>query len=90
MLPNETHESFKFRYFHQVEEIAIRFDFLPIASIVSGRCSQALIIENDFNTFIARRDWFDDFNVPKENSLSVNSTHVHLYSAESLGDLSNH
>lgn len=41
ILPNETRESFKFRYFHQVEEIAIRFDFLPTASVVSGRCSQA-------------------------------------------------
>lgn len=50
----------------------------------------SVLIESDFNTFIARRDWFDDFNVPKESSLSVNSAYVHLYSAESLRDLSKH
>ena len=44
LLSNETRESFKFRYFHQVEEIAIRFDFLPIALFVSGRCLQALLL----------------------------------------------
>lgn len=57
--------------------------------LISWKMFASALIESDFNTFTIRRDWFDDFNVPKESSLSVNSAHVHLYSAESLRDLNN-